>query len=595
MMQQDISETFVLLDDAPAVTGGIPKGISGTRLAQPEAASFSATAFLADAQDQLRTEHKQEARALRKELDTKRRADHVKASEHEQTLTTLEEIWECLCASHGPSPFKLEALTFIDLFRKCQLDGLRCRLASALKPKAELLFDLEPRDVAYLCYLVFEGEDSASCGERLVVKLSDPDFLRLTPKAVLQVHADTCLGLRHFKSVLPAIADVMELDVAYVVSAFVWVEAKRFEMPEQLYEEFFLKNNQTRFIRRDDLHLLSADDHEHIPFGQLVRNDFVRLCHNLGLIDHRKQSGKAWEYWVLFWDDLLNNMQQHVNDYAERRPGRRLSAQRQRKGSASRRRGSRSSPSNSTTTRDFLHGRTELTVMLEMLFRNMPDQRYKSPLDICWGFLSNFELDADEALAPLREACWEFEPSESRSTGAWALSQNTMKQLFQERDRNHNGSLEYDELAGLLKAGNPAIPDSTIRTLFELADHNNDGLVDFNEFVDFIVGDESFLHTTLGKDQLANSMEFRDKRHSAEIKRQFQEKDKDGNGLLDYQELSELIKAGDPSISDEEIDTLFRHADVDVNGNVDFNEFVDFISSERSSAATWCRKGRAAW
>ena len=77
-------------------------------------------------------------------------------------------------------------------------------------------------------------------------------------------------------------------------------------------------------INRNNVHLVKGEDHEQIKFGQLSTNDFFHLCHALELIDPTHRTGATYERLVMFWEDILKNIPQYVDEYAERRPGLRL-------------------------------------------------------------------------------------------------------------------------------------------------------------------------------------------------------------------------------------------------------------------------------
>merc|ERR1719487_2704117 len=68
-------------------------------------------------------------------------------------------------------------------------------------------------------------------------------------------------------------------------------------------------------------------------------------------------------------------------------------------------------------------------------------------------------------------------------------SSDKLKRLFAQWDSDGNGDLDFDELAALLRSGDPTMPEMQIRALFTLADKDGSGTVDFDEFVDFISSD----------------------------------------------------------------------------------------------------------
>lgn len=63
----------------------------------------------------------------------------------------------------------------------------------------------------------------------------------------------------------------------------------------------------------------------------------------------------------------------------------------------------------------------------------------------------------------------------------------------------------------------------------------------------------------------------------ARLKSEFRRLDADGDGTLDKRELGRLLRAGDPHLSDSEVQMLFKQVDRDGNGRIDFVEFVDYV------------------
>jgi len=67
-----------------------------------------------------------------------------------------------------------------------------------------------------------------------------------------------------------------------------------------------------------------------------------------------------------------------------------------------------------------------------------------------------------------------------------------VKLKFRESDRSGDGRLDYNELAALLRKGDPRIQDAEIRRLFGKIDQNHDGRIDFAEFCDYIFEQEGY-------------------------------------------------------------------------------------------------------
>lgn len=65
-----------------------------------------------------------------------------------------------------------------------------------------------------------------------------------------------------------------------------------------------------------------------------------------------------------------------------------------------------------------------------------------------------------------------------------------IKAKFHKLDTNGDGYLSFDELAVLLRKGNPDLPEDEIRLLYNELDTHSDGKVDFHEFCDYVFRDE---------------------------------------------------------------------------------------------------------
>jgi len=57
---------------------------------------------------------------------------------------------------------------------------------------------------------------------------------------------------------------------------------------------------------------------------------------------------------------------------------------------------------------------------------------------------------------------------------------------FNELDKDGNGSLDFDELEGLLKKGNPTFTTAEVKQLYDACDTNHDGKIEFREFLAYI-------------------------------------------------------------------------------------------------------------
>eukprot|EP00933_Yihiella_yeosuensis_P012759 TRINITY_DN12188_c0_g1_i1.p1 TRINITY_DN12188_c0_g1~~TRINITY_DN12188_c0_g1_i1.p1 ORF type:complete len:480 (+),score=96.04 TRINITY_DN12188_c0_g1_i1:32-1471(+) len=68
---------------------------------------------------------------------------------------------------------------------------------------------------------------------------------------------------------------------------------------------------------------------------------------------------------------------------------------------------------------------------------------------------------------------------------------------------------------------------------------------------------------------------------SQDVKDRFRKLDKNRDGVLDFEELSALLRTGNPDLTDQEIQYLFEAVDQDNSGKVEFDEFVDYVFSRQ--------------
>jgi len=70
-----------------------------------------------------------------------------------------------------------------------------------------------------------------------------------------------------------------------------------------------------------------------------------------------------------------------------------------------------------------------------------------------------------------------------------------LKKKFAELDKDGSNSLDINELAALLKKGNPGMKHDEIEQLYSACDKNGDGVIDFDEFLDYIYSQERSAHS----------------------------------------------------------------------------------------------------
>jgi hypothetical protein len=75
-----------------------------------------------------------------------------------------------------------------------------------------------------------------------------------------------------------------------------------------------------------------------------------------------------------------------------------------------------------------------------------------------------------------------------------------------------------------------------------------------------------------------------DAKKMEKMKAKFAELDANGDGSLDFNELKDLLKRGNPNFTDREVKQLYDGCDANHDGRVDFNEFLNYIYQAEHSA-----------
>ncbi|CAK8991476.1 Polcalcin Cup a 4 (Calcium-binding pollen allergen Cup a 4) (allergen Cup a 4) [Durusdinium trenchii] len=98
-------------------------------------------------------------------------------------------------------------------------------------------------------------------------------------------------------------------------------------------------------------------------------------------------------------------------------------------------------------------------------------------------------------------------------------------------------------------------------------------------------------HITVGLDQSDASFTL------SQEKQSFIKYDANKNGMLDFQELSKLLRKGDPFVTDTEVQALFHALDTDGDGSIGYNELTEYLHPPGSTFehSTWRKKLRNAF
>ncbi|KAK9906889.1 hypothetical protein WJX75_009795 [Coccomyxa subellipsoidea] len=133
-------------------------------------------------------------------------------------------------------------------------------------------------------------------------------------------------------------------------------------------------------------------------------------------------------------------------------------------------------------------------------------------------------------------------------------TEETLQQIFQDIDRDHNGKLEVVELQEALnKLGLPGNSHAYIADLLKQYDRNHDGSIDWEEYKRYVIRKERI------------------------VQRTFQKLDEDGSGSVSAEELTKSLRKLWMSVSGEDSERMVGLLDIDNNGQISLDEFRRFV------------------
>ena len=139
------------------------------------------------------------------------------------------------------------------------------------------------------------------------------------------------------------------------------------------------------------------------------------------------------------------------------------------------------------------------------------------------------------------------------------ISENKIKEyksVFDLNDNNKDGNVTLDELANILKAINISSSDEEIKEIImELKLEGNDE-INFENFVSIV------------------NRRDKDVDNEEEVIKAFKFFDKEGNGLININELKNIMLSVGKNISEEELNDMLKEADIDMDGYINYEEFI---------------------
>ena len=133
------------------------------------------------------------------------------------------------------------------------------------------------------------------------------------------------------------------------------------------------------------------------------------------------------------------------------------------------------------------------------------------------------------------------------------------KSIFEMHDINKDGNVNSLELANILKAINISIPDEEIKEIMTEIDLERNGEINYEEFISILNRREKDVDT------------------EEELLKAFKVFDKEGNGLININELKHIMLTVGNNLSESEINDMLTEADTDMDGYINYEEFIRSI------------------
>ena len=131
-----------------------------------------------------------------------------------------------------------------------------------------------------------------------------------------------------------------------------------------------------------------------------------------------------------------------------------------------------------------------------------------------------------------------------------------IKDIFDKYDSNRDGNVTSDELANILKAINLDVSDEEIKEIIEELELEGNNEINYENFVSIVNRREKDVDT------------------EEEVLKAFKFFDKEGNGLININDLKHIMITVSKNLSEPEIDDMLKEADLDMDGFINYEEFI---------------------
>ncbi|KAI7738993.1 LOW QUALITY PROTEIN: hypothetical protein M8C21_030526, partial [Ambrosia artemisiifolia] len=136
-----------------------------------------------------------------------------------------------------------------------------------------------------------------------------------------------------------------------------------------------------------------------------------------------------------------------------------------------------------------------------------------------------------------------------------------LKQMFDEMDKDKNGTLTFEEFKeGLCSIGDQPLDDHDVRMLMEAADLDENGVLNCEEF----------MMVAIHLKRISNDDHLRQAFHHF---------DKNKNGYIEFDELNESLFEDQNSHNEKLVNDIIHDADLDKDGRISYPEFAAMMTT----------------
>jgi len=297
---------------------------------------------------------------------------------NEEHLITADQMYEVLTSRDGHIGGRLILEDFIELWVDARTMGLDLDLRQIPQSIEEKVvgevIDITGLQLAHLCQLLKDNPEASTEDARAVADNTDLELCILTadsrPAQQMKerldeikdrgIPLDLPISQKCFKRLLDIISELMQIDLAVILTVFTWVKMSRFDMTESIaatvVSSVFMKTPAAG---------------NHVLDTHISQNDFARICTTMELVDNSEKHGLAHGKIAIFFSNVLRNLPTMRHQRDER------VHQHKHDGHGKKRNASTKSRKHLT-----LIGRTQLSILFEELYKAIPNSRntYGSPL-----------------------------------------------------------------------------------------------------------------------------------------------------------------------------------------------------------------------